>query len=114
MPQVPGAEIKHRAQRLREKGADAMRQWLAGHHHFLDALVAMTPATAREAGSATGLSVADSEGNFVLPDFGSVEKAEAANEFLKSSGIIVRGVRGYGRSSVENTGRRLDCPLNRW
>jgi histidinol-phosphate aminotransferase len=45
---------------------------------------------------ATGLSVGDSEGNFVLPDFGSAEKAEAANEFLKSRGIIVRGVRGYG------------------
>ena len=33
---------------------------------------------------------------FVLPDFGSAEKAEAANEFLRSRGIIVRGVRGYG------------------
>ncbi|WP_322964813.1 glycosyltransferase [Sphingomonas fuzhouensis] len=34
------------------------RQWLAGHRHFLDALVAMTPATARAAQGATGLSVA--------------------------------------------------------
>ena len=34
------------------------RQWLAGHRLFLDALVAMTPATAREAQGATGLSVA--------------------------------------------------------
>ena len=34
------------------------RQWLAGHRLFLDALVAMTPATARAAQAATGLSVA--------------------------------------------------------
>ncbi|WP_343527451.1 glycosyltransferase [Sphingomonas sp.] len=34
------------------------RRWLAGHRTFLDALVAMTPATARAAQDATGLSVA--------------------------------------------------------
>ena len=34
------------------------RQWLARHRLFLDALVAMTPATARAAQDATGLSVA--------------------------------------------------------
>lgn len=45
---------------------------------------------------AAGIGVADSEGNFVLADFGSDEKAEAANAYLRMRGLIVRGVRGYG------------------
>jgi histidinol-phosphate aminotransferase len=45
---------------------------------------------------AAGLSVADSEGNFVLADFAAEAKAEAANAFLRTRGLIVRGVRGYG------------------
>ena len=40
--------------------------------------------------------VGDSEGNFVLADFGAEAKANAANDFLRSRGLIVRGVRGYG------------------
>jgi glycosyltransferase involved in cell wall biosynthesis len=51
------------------------RQWLAGHRMFLDALVAMTPATARDAQGATGLSVAVIPNPPTLlnpaPDFGA-------------------------------------------
>jgi histidinol-phosphate aminotransferase len=45
---------------------------------------------------AAGIQVGDSEGNFVLADFGSEAKADAANAFLRTRGLIVRGVRGYG------------------
>jgi histidinol-phosphate aminotransferase len=45
---------------------------------------------------AAGIKVWPSEGNFVLADFGTPEKAEAADAFLRKRGIIVRGVRGYG------------------
>ena len=45
---------------------------------------------------AAGIQVGDSEGNFVLADFGSEAKADAANGFLRTRGLIVRGVRGYG------------------
>lgn len=45
---------------------------------------------------AAGIAVGESEGNFVLADFGSNEKADAANAFLRTRGLIVRGVRGYG------------------
>ena len=45
-----------------------------------------------------GLSVTDSIGNFILCGFNNtVEKnAEAADLFLKSNGIIVRRMGGYG------------------
>ncbi|MSO91528.1 MAG: histidinol-phosphate transaminase [Acetobacteraceae bacterium] len=43
-----------------------------------------------------GVSVGDSEGNFVLADFATDAKADAANAFLRTRGLIVRGVRGYG------------------
>ena len=46
--------------------------------------------------SAAGIKVWPSEGNFVLADFGTPEKAEAADAALRRRGIIVRGVRGYG------------------
>jgi histidinol-phosphate aminotransferase len=45
---------------------------------------------------AAGIKVWPSEGNFVLADFGTPEKAEAADAALRQGGIIVRGVRGYG------------------
>ncbi|HVC61342.1 MAG TPA: histidinol-phosphate transaminase [Acetobacteraceae bacterium] len=45
---------------------------------------------------AAGIKVWPSEGNFVLADFGTEGKAEAADGFLRRRGIIVRGVRGYG------------------
>lgn len=43
-----------------------------------------------------GIKVWPSEGNFVLADFATPEKADAANEFLRRRGLIVRGVKGYG------------------
>lgn len=46
--------------------------------------------------AAAGIKVWPSEGNFVLADFGSVEKANAADAFLRTRGVIVRKVAGYG------------------
>lgn len=46
--------------------------------------------------TAAGLKVWPSEGNFVLVDLGTSEAASAADSFLRSSGIIVRKVGGYG------------------
>ncbi|MGE0226724.1 MAG: histidinol-phosphate transaminase [Acetobacteraceae bacterium] len=45
---------------------------------------------------AAGVKVWPSEGNFVLADFEQVEKANAADAFLRGRGIIVRRVAGYG------------------
>jgi histidinol-phosphate aminotransferase len=45
---------------------------------------------------AAGLKVWPSEGNFVLVDLGTAAAANAADAFLRSSGIIVRKVGGYG------------------
>jgi histidinol-phosphate aminotransferase len=45
---------------------------------------------------AAGIKVWPSEGNFVLADFGAVETADAADAFLRTRGIIVRKVAGYG------------------
>jgi histidinol-phosphate aminotransferase len=45
---------------------------------------------------AAGLKVWPSEGNFVLVDLGTIETANAADAFLRTSGIIVRKVGGYG------------------
>ena len=46
--------------------------------------------------AASGLKVWPSEGNFVLVDLETMTAANAADEFLRSSGIIVRKVGGYG------------------
>lgn len=46
--------------------------------------------------AATGVKVWPSEGNFVMADFGTVEKANAADDFLRGRGIIVRKIGGYG------------------
>jgi len=46
--------------------------------------------------SALGIKVWPSEANFVLADFGEPVKADAADAFLRSRGIIVRKVAGYG------------------
>lgn len=46
--------------------------------------------------AAAGIKVWPSEGNFVLADFGSIEKANAADAFLRTRGVIVRKVAGYG------------------
>ena len=45
---------------------------------------------------ATGLKVWPSEGNFVLVDLGATQAADAADVFLRTNGIIVRKVGGYG------------------
>lgn len=45
---------------------------------------------------AAGIKVWPSEGNFVLADFGTVDGANAADAFLRTRGIIVRKVAGYG------------------
>jgi histidinol-phosphate aminotransferase len=46
--------------------------------------------------AAAGIKVWPSEGNFVLADFGATETANAADAFLRTQGIIVRKVAGYG------------------
>jgi histidinol-phosphate aminotransferase len=45
---------------------------------------------------AAGLKVWPSEANFVLVDLGTVDQANAADAFLRASGIIVRKVGSYG------------------
>jgi len=45
---------------------------------------------------AAGLTIWPSEGNFVMADFGTVERANAADAFLRGRGIIVRKIGGYG------------------
>ena len=37
-----------------------------------------------------------SEGNFVLADFATAERAGAADAFLRARGVIARPVGGYG------------------
>jgi histidinol-phosphate aminotransferase len=46
--------------------------------------------------TAAGLKVWPSEGNFLLVDFGSAERAKAADAHLRSRGLIVRAMGGYG------------------
>ena len=46
--------------------------------------------------NAAGFKVWPSEGNFVLVDLATTEAANAADAFLRTSGIIVRKVGGYG------------------
>jgi histidinol-phosphate aminotransferase len=45
--------------------------------------------------AALGIKVWPSEGNFLLADFGSPERAAAADAHLKSRGLIVRAMRAY-------------------
>jgi histidinol-phosphate aminotransferase len=45
---------------------------------------------------AAGIKVWPSEGNFVLADFGSADRARAADAALKQRGLIVRAMGGYG------------------
>lgn len=49
-----------------------------------------------EAFTAVGLKVWPSEGNFLLVDFGSAERAKAADAHLRGRGLIVRAMGGYG------------------
>lgn len=46
--------------------------------------------------NAMGLATPESAANFVLPDFGTPARAEAAHATLKAQGILVRAVAGYG------------------
>lgn len=46
--------------------------------------------------SAAGIKVWPSEGNFVLADFGTPERAKAADAHLRRGGLIVRPVGAYG------------------
>ena len=46
--------------------------------------------------TAAGIKVWPSQGNFVMADFGTVDKANAADAFLRGRGIIVRKIGGYG------------------
>lgn len=48
-----------------------------------------------EALSALGLPVRPSEGNFILVDFGSPERASATENHLRQRGILVRGMKAY-------------------
>jgi histidinol-phosphate aminotransferase len=45
---------------------------------------------------AAGIKVWPSEGNFVLADFATPERAKGADEFLRKRGVIARPVGGYG------------------
>jgi histidinol-phosphate aminotransferase len=45
---------------------------------------------------AAGIKVWPSEGNFVMADFGTEDRANAADTFLRGRGIIVRKIGGYG------------------
>ncbi|KCZ83770.1 histidinol-phosphate transaminase [Hyphomonas jannaschiana] len=49
--------------------------------------------------NAMGLPTPEAHANFVIPDFGSAERAAAANEFLKQNNVLVRAVGGYGMPS---------------
>ncbi|MEO8715187.1 MAG: histidinol-phosphate transaminase [Acetobacteraceae bacterium] len=49
-----------------------------------------------EALTAIGIRVWPSEANFVLADFATLARADAADEHLRRSGLIVRKVGGYG------------------
>lgn len=49
--------------------------------------------------NAMGLVTPHSDANFVLPDFGSGERASAANAALKAENILVRQTSGYGLPS---------------
>jgi histidinol-phosphate aminotransferase len=57
-----------------------------------------TAERARVTGALTqaGLKVWPSEGNFVLVDFGDAARAKAADAHLRSRGLIVRSMGGYG------------------
>lgn len=49
--------------------------------------------------NAMGLPTPASFANFVIPDFGSAERATAAHEFLKANNVLVRAIGGYGLPS---------------
>jgi histidinol-phosphate aminotransferase len=60
-----------------------------------------------------GITVGPSHGNFVLADFGTPERADAASAFLKTRGLIVRSVASYDLPSCLRItiGTAEDCTL---
>ncbi|MET4896873.1 glycosyltransferase [Sphingomonadaceae bacterium jetA1] len=77
------------------------RQWLARHPQFLDALVAMTPATARAAQIATGLSVA------VIPNPPSALPAATVDRGASPGSGGPRHILGVGRLEPQKRWDRL-------
>jgi histidinol-phosphate aminotransferase len=49
--------------------------------------------------NAVGLPTPEAYANFVIPDFGSAERAAAAHEFMKQNNVLVRAIGGYGLPS---------------
>jgi histidinol-phosphate aminotransferase len=45
---------------------------------------------------ASGVKVWPSEGNFVMADLETTDRANAADAYLRSRGIVVRKIGGYG------------------
>jgi histidinol-phosphate aminotransferase len=65
--------------------------WVARNvSHVLEWRVRLSDSLTR-----AGITVWPSEGNFVLADLGTAERAGAANQFLRARGIIVRAMGGY-------------------
>lgn len=67
--------------------------------------------------SAMGLPTPPSHANFIVTEFGSAERAAAANQHLKDNDILVRAISGYGLptklrisvGSAEDNQRFLDA-----
>ena len=62
-----------------------------GRAHNTRAKAALSEALRR-----AGIAVGESHCNFILADFGSVERADAALAALKARGVIVRPMGSYG------------------
>jgi histidinol-phosphate aminotransferase len=65
--------------------------WLEKSRAHNRAMLAFLSDSLRQA----GIHVWPSEGNFILADFGTPERAQAADAFMRARGIIVRAVGGY-------------------
>ena len=63
--------------------------------------------------AAAGLKTWPSEGNFLLVDFGSAERAKAADAHLRARGLIVRAMGGYGLGQMLRVtiGTAEECTL---
>jgi histidinol-phosphate aminotransferase len=63
--------------------------------------------------TAAGLKVWPSEGNFLLVDFGTADRATAADAWLRGRGLIVRAMGGYGLAQTLRVtiGTEEECGL---
>jgi len=63
--------------------------------------------------AAAGLKTWPSEGNFLLVDFGSADRAKAADTHLRARGLIVRAMGGYGLGQMLRVtiGTAEECTL---